>query len=147
MANRDDIEVDAMLDTNVLILACREPRKKDTEDAKRACHAARTLLVGFPEIHVSAIAWTEFLRYLRSDEATFLSRVKPRFRVNHFDGAMAERAAEMLKARGQQAVCPRCLNSAASHACATCGAKVAGHPRVADAMIAATAEVLGRPLP
>lgn len=146
MAKRDQPDLIAMVDTQVMIFGCRAQRASDRSDVKAACHNSRVLLLQMSEIHINPVAWVEFKRALRKDEAESLTKLGPRIKLDEMNGAVSDSAAEFLSARGQQAICRKCHNAIASNPCLVCGSKIAGHQRVVGAIITAHAETNGMTL-
>lgn len=132
----------AMIDTHVLIFACRSPKDRDSADLKGRIAAATALLRTLDEIRVCAVAWFEFQRFLRDEERPIFERYRGRLRIDPVDAAVAERAVALFNARrSHPTVCRECLGTRDGHVCKGCRNRVCTTQRINDALIAASAEV------
>jgi predicted nucleic acid-binding protein len=133
-----------MVDAQVLIYASLPTRKLTRDAGLLALHQTSLALVRrLPVVRVSAIAWLEFLRLLRTDERTAMETVLQKVVVERMDRRVAEFADELLRHRREkEAVCDRCLGTSRSAKCPKCGKFYSAQQRLNDALIVATAEVI-----
>jgi hypothetical protein len=99
------------------------------------------------KIGISAITQIEVMRALRPAEraSPSVQGLFHRLQIMPVTAAAADRAVELLSQKNMnEKVCPRCLSAENDHPCAKCKRTVSSHQRLADAMIAATADTFDR---
>jgi predicted nucleic acid-binding protein len=136
-----------MVDTNVVIYAMRKTQTNDRPDLRTMITMSTDLLRRLDKIRISAITHVEVMRALRPAERTnpVVQALFRRLQIMPLTAAAAERAVELLLQKNvNEKVCPRCLSAENDHPCARCNRLVASHQRLADAMIAATADTFDR---
>ena len=133
-----------MVDTQVLIYASLPTRKLTHDPGLLACNESSLSLVRrLPVVRISAIAWLEFLRLLKTDERKAMEPILQKVVVERVDRRVAEFANELLRHRREkEPVCERCLGTSRSAKCPKCGKVYSAQQRLNDALIVATAEVI-----
>ncbi len=144
----------AMVDTMVLIHACHlesnQPKDKAHQKTREyrlaqtlpRCKASSALLKSLEVIYVSAVTITEFYRTSYDVELEWLDQLGKRLKPISLSRPIAKHAAKLLRERGggDSKVCPKCMNAPNENACGTCGRSLTRYHRIADAMVAATAD-------
>ena len=145
----------SMVDTQVLIHACHLDSKKaksKTHQKEQAyalsktlprCQASSALLAKLDIIYVSTVTMVEFYRTSRENHLEWVDSLGDRLHPLALDRASADKAAKLLRSlnTSNDGMCPRCMNQPNDVPCAECNCLLSKYHRVADAMIAATAEM------
>ncbi|HMU41493.1 MAG TPA: PIN domain-containing protein [Pseudomonadota bacterium] len=133
----------SMVDTHILSYALYLPNGR--EDAKLAAmiDCSKQLIRISRVVRVSSPTWTEICRFKAPTGERAVAKLAEKIRVIPLTGAMASRAAELLDKRNKpESVCKKCLNSKAEpYKCVQCSKLISPQQRIADAMIAASAEL------
>jgi len=141
------VECGEMVDTQILIYATYTSAKKSKDAEITTRHqTSLELLQRLPAVRVSAVAWFEFLRGLRADERKKMEPILAKVVVERFDGPIAEVANELLLKRTgsrEGPACMRCLSTKNSETCPKCSRTYSAQQRLNDAIIVATAQVIG----
>ncbi len=134
----------SMVDTQVLSFAIVAETPTDPDTA-RTQRDATALVKSLGEIRVSSDVVLELMR----GPPTVVAKVRrsgilDQLYVEPVDAAVSLFAAELLeKARNRKDACPRCFNITGATACPKCGQQVSHQQKMNDALIVATASVLG----
>lgn len=127
-----------LADTQVVLYALGGGSKVDAN--MRA--SARLLIANAPEIHVSSVTMLEMLRGARDERTRTAIGALPLV-VRAFDVRMAAVAAELVaKHNASEKTCDVCGVALNANECRKCKRLISGQQRLADAMIAATAQEL-----
>jgi len=134
----------SMVDTQVLSFALVTEAPRDPKLARMQRDSA-ALVKSLAEVRVSAVVVLELMR----GPPTVVEKVRGSgildlLHVEPIDAAISLLAADLLEmARNRKNTCPRCLNIAGATACPKCGQQVSHQQKTHDALIVATASVLG----
>jgi predicted nucleic acid-binding protein len=149
----------SMIDTMVLVYAFKfefnreaqsRAQRREQAFAQQSLgpnyEASSLLLRRLSVVRMSAITVVEFCRGMRDDEKAWFDNVSARFDVIATTGAIAGKAADLLRGRSKTIgkVCPKCLSAPEDHVCTKCNLRVASQQRLNDSVIAATAELTTR---
>lgn len=132
-----------LIDTQVFVYAICVPIAGEDEQLAKLKLSAKQVTAANADLVISSITMLEILRGLRDDAVPAFNALMAKTRVEAVTAATAERANELLRARGpNEVICEKCLGSVQSTPCSKCNRHVSRPQKLNDALILATADTV-----
>jgi predicted nucleic acid-binding protein len=132
-----------LIDTQVFVYAICVPIVGEDEKLARLKLSAKQITAANADLVISSITMLEILRGLRGEALPDFNALMAKTRVEAITAATAERANELLRARGpNEVICEKCLGSVQMLPCSKCNRNISRAQKLNDALILATADTV-----